>query len=256
MIENKKPSAYKLLRKKYPAEECVLISEVSDTTGGRNRSADHIVINLWPSRGNAIIGFEVKSWRNDWLREMKDPDKQEAIFKFCDYFYLLTDVDNVAKIDEIPETWGWMHVEKNYLKVMKQAPKLEPVPLTKKFVCAMLRRAAAKEGFVHIDSIEDKIEEAIAQHERETERNNKKDLDDYKVLKEKVEQFEKASGIILSNRWDYNNGEKIGKAVNLVMGGEVDRIEKRLGFLKTSAKEIVQDIDKELKKFNKEPEVA
>lgn len=210
-------TAWQLLRAKYPIGECVLLEEVSDKTGRRNRSADFIVVNLWPSRGNSIIGFEKKTYRSDWLNELKNPEKQEAIFKYCDYFYLLTDRENVAKIEEIPENWGWVHSDGKRLKVIKEAVKLNPVPCTRGFVCSMLRRADSKDGFVRKEEIEDRIKSAV---ESAIARENQKadyKAKEYDNLIKRIEAFKEASGIDIESKWSWRGGKEIGEAVKKVM---------------------------------------
>lgn len=218
-----KANTYQLLRNKYPENECVLMCEVSDSTGFRNRSADYIVVNLWPSRGNSVIGFEEKTYRSDWLNEMKNPKKQEAIFKYCDFFYLITSAENVAKLEEIPANWGWMHCKGNRILLMKPAPKLNPEPLSRQFVCSMLRRAASKEGFIHTDSIEDRIKSKVAEAIAKAELESGNVAKDYNDLKEKVEVFEKTSGIPISDRrWIRNKPEKMGEAVVKIVDGALN----------------------------------
>lgn len=170
---------WSILRAKYPENEYVLMEEVSNAAGfNRSNSADYIAVNLWPSRGLAINGIELKSFRSDWLRELKKPDKAESIFQYCDYFWLLTTDETIAKLEEIPVTWGWMTVKGCKIKVLKDAPKLTPAQLSKGFLISMLRRAADKTSFVHKDSIEDKIKQhveiALEQKGRENDRKLKR----------------------------------------------------------------------------------
>lgn len=226
MSENK--SSWQLLRNKYPEGECVLMEEVSDITGGRNRSADFIVVNLWPSRGNSIIGFERKSYRNDWLREMKMPEKQEAIYQYCNYFYLLTDKENVAKLEEIPVNWGWVHNDGTRLKTMKVAPSLTPIACSKKFICAMLRRAASKEGFVHVDTIKEKLDTAEERGALKAANTRDFKIRAYDSLMESINEFETASGIkIAEKNWRFDP-KKTGEALKLVLDGEIPRLEDRI----------------------------
>lgn len=154
-----KATAWQVLRNKFPAEEYVLIAEVSDASGfSRSRSLDFMLINLWQSRGLAVTGIERKSNRGDWLKEIKNPAKQENHFKYCDYFYLLTDKEGVAKLEEIPANWGWYHInEKGMLKTLKAAPKLSSIPIERSLLCAMLRRADDKRDYVHKDNLEEQI---------------------------------------------------------------------------------------------------
>ena len=68
-----------LLRRKYPADQYAMLYEVRDAAGfSAKRSADVMLIGLWPSRGNMVEGMEVKISRSDWLRDLKKPEKAEA----------------------------------------------------------------------------------------------------------------------------------------------------------------------------------
>lgn len=241
-------TVWQLLRNKYPAGECVLLEEVSDTTGGRNRSADYIVVNLWPSRGNSIIGFEKKTYRSDWLNELKKPEKQEAIFKFCDYFYLVTDTENIAKIEEIPENWGWMHSDGVRLKIIKQAPKLQPIPCTRQFMCAMMRRADSKEGFVKREDIEERISQEVEQAIARNTKLGDQKIRDYDDLVQKIKDFEDTSGIKINEQWSWQSGKQIGEAVLKVMNWDENRESNKLKNLHESAIKIVKSIAEQIKR--------
>lgn len=246
-MENKK-STWQTLRNKFPEGEYVLIQEVSDASGvSRSRSLDYMIINLWQSRGLHITGIEQKSFRNDWQRELKNPKKQENHFKYCDYFYLLTDKENVAKLEEIPETWGWYHInEKGHFKINKPAPKLTPVTIDRSFLFAMLRRAASKEKYVHIESIEDKIQEASELRQKNNLFSRERDLKEYEELKTIVKQFEEASGIKL-NTYSWNiDAKKIGETVKLITDGGLNSYINNLIKLQTVASNILDKLTQEL----------
>lgn len=163
------------LRNAHPAPEWAIMFEVADATGAvHSRLADAIAMNMWPSRGLAIVGYEVKVYRNDWLREIKKPQKAEAISSFCDHWNLITP-PSIAKPEEIPEPWGWIEVQENgRLKTIKQAPKLDAKPPTREFVASMLRSAGKtdeKEIKARIDTERERIQ---AQFEDQVERRVKR----------------------------------------------------------------------------------
>lgn len=67
-----------LLRKKHKGEDWFLAFEVRDSTGfaaRKNNYADAIAMNTWPSLGFAIHGYEFKTSRSDWQRELANPEK-------------------------------------------------------------------------------------------------------------------------------------------------------------------------------------
>jgi hypothetical protein len=243
-------STFKILRNKFPASEYVIIREVSNASGfSRSRSLDYMLINLWVSRGLAIHGIEKKSNRSDWTKELKNPAKQEDHFKFCDYFWLLTDKEGVAKIEEIPPTWGWYHITANgTVRTMKAAPKLNPIPITRSFMCAMFRRAADLTNYVHLSEIEDRVE-AMAEKkklQRDFQLEDKsRELD---KLKEVVSKFEKSAGVQLSGGWwDRNTDpEKIGTAIRLIIKYGIPNHIKHLEEFSERIKKIAGDLDADL----------
>lgn len=133
---------FDLLRLRYPSQAYALFREVQSATAyqGRQR-ADAVAMGLWPSRGLDVIGFEFKMSRADWLRELKDPDKAEEIFQFCDRWYLVAGEPGVVKAGELPSTWGLLVVHGGKLVEEVEAPKLDAKPMAREFVASVLRRA-------------------------------------------------------------------------------------------------------------------
>lgn len=233
-----------ILKKRYPAKEYALMAEVSDAAGfHRSRSADYIAVNLWPSRGLSINGIELKSFRSDWLNELKNPKKAENIFQYCDYFWLLTTDETIADISEVPASWGWLCIKGERIIVKKDAPKLSPTTISKHFLAAMLKRAQDKTNFVHIDSISDKIEEAKLSVKGEREKYIERIEHKLKELTDSVNEFEQASGVDLRHyeRWR-TSPKKIGEAVKLIQYGGVENLKEQLKGLEKAAKIITERI--------------
>lgn len=238
---------YALLRAKYPANEYALMAEVSDAAGFyRSNSADFIAVNLWPSRGLSVNGIELKSFRNDWLGELKKPSKAENIFKYCDYFWLLTTDDSIAKIEEIPVTWGWMTVNGARIKVLKDAPKLTPVAIDKHFFCATLKRAVDKSNFVHVDSISERVEEAKATAKADLEYSEKRKLEKYREMEKLIKDFEEHSGISFGGRWHDQDPKQVGEAIKFITDGGCEKLKKELEQLKTKSDYISKSINQAL----------
>ncbi len=64
--------------------------EVPNSTGfAKSRTADAVAVCTWPSRGMEIHGIEIKSYRSDWLRELKQPEKSEPVQRFCDRWWVV-----------------------------------------------------------------------------------------------------------------------------------------------------------------------
>lgn len=249
-------SPYQILRNRFPENEYVLIQEVSDRSGfSRSRSLDFMLINLWESRGLAITGIELKRSRTDWLRELKKPEKQENHIKYCDYFYLLT--DNIAAFpEEIPVNWGHMHItDKGVLKTVKQAPKLNPLPVDRSLLCAMLRRAASKSGYVFESEIEDHIQQRAEILTREKNTKRQVELENYENLKKSLKEFEDAIGIGLDEwksryRWRMEPKE-VGAAIKILMDNKPEDILKHMETLKSNADRIYNTVNKSLEEIKK-----
>ena len=140
------------LRKQWPHPDYAFISEFRGGTGWAVESrVDAIAMDLWPSRGLELIGFEVKTSRADWLKELKQPEKADPLKQFCDKWYLVTDDSEIVNTwkNEIPEDWGYMHLESHTkyttnptFKLYKEAPKLNPKPIDRHFLASLMRLAS------------------------------------------------------------------------------------------------------------------
>lgn len=130
-----------LIRKRFPAPEWATLFEVANGTGaGQSRWADAIAMNLWPSRGMAVHGFEIKVSRTDWQKELSQPEKANEIARFCDFWWLVAP-EEIVKPGELPLGWGHLAPDnKGRLKVVANAAERTPEPLTRHFVGALLRK--------------------------------------------------------------------------------------------------------------------
>lgn len=112
---------------------------------GPLRTADALVLDLWPSTGNVIHGIEVKISRSDWLTELKDPDKAEAFRPHCDFWWLAVPDANIVR-DDLPPGWGLLVAGKNQfgemtLRCRKRAPKFPRLPMPFGMTAAWMRAA-------------------------------------------------------------------------------------------------------------------
>lgn len=152
------------LSRKFCAPEYALFFEVGDATGGRARRwADALAMGLWPSRGLALQGFEIKVSRSDLKSELKNPAKAESIARYCRYWWLATP-PGLVKDDELPDGWGLYEVHPQGLRVVKAAPVLSEQPISPEFLAAILRRAS--EADRQLDQVA--INKAIDRNEQRT----------------------------------------------------------------------------------------
>jgi len=138
---------YETIAAAHAAPEWACFRDVVNATGfAGSRRADALAMNLYPSRGLEIRGFEIKVSRGDLRKELATPDKAETIAQFCSTWYLVTPAGLTDK-DEIPLAWGIMEIGDKGLRTKRAATPRQPdevVPPTKLFVAA-LARAAHKE---------------------------------------------------------------------------------------------------------------
>lgn len=107
---------------------------------GALRTADAIVVDLWPSSGNAIHGFEVKVSRSDWLTELKDPEKAEAFKPYCHFWWLVVPDAAIVRND-LPDGWGLLVLGTSGLRQRVAAPKRAPESMPNGMNAALLRAA-------------------------------------------------------------------------------------------------------------------
>lgn len=141
------------VRRHFPHPEWAVLAGVSNATGfGARRWSDALAMNLWPSRGLALHGIEIKISRSDLRRELDDPDKAETIARYCDYWWLALGSERVLGDLVVPDGWGILVPQQAganiRLRAMRQAVDMSAAreggrapTLPRAFVAAMLRRA-------------------------------------------------------------------------------------------------------------------
>lgn len=201
------------LKQRFAPPAWALLEEVGNATGFRTkRHIDMLAMSLWPSRGLEIHGVEVKCSRQDVLRELGNPAKAEAIQVYCDRWWLAVADKSLVQPGELPPTWGLLVLRGKKMVCAQEAPKLDPKPLDRPFLAAVLRRAseAAQQNLQrefnrgHAKGVEDGPEESqrkVADAQRE--------LKDYK---KNVELFEERSGIQI-DRWAHYELGRVGDIV-------------------------------------------
>jgi hypothetical protein len=134
---------WELLKTRYSGDEWVIVSEVRNRAGyDANRTVDAVAMNMWPSRGLRLHGFEIKTSRSDWLRELKEPAKADAFNHLVDFWWLVVSDPAIVREGELPDSWGLLVPRGPGLGVETQATKHEGVDVTRGFLAAMLRRSA------------------------------------------------------------------------------------------------------------------
>lgn len=241
------PEFVDCLRAHYDPKAYVVIPQVRNGTGfnTRTRTADALVVSLWPSRGIDVTGFEFKDSRTDWLKELRAPEKAEEIGRFCSRWYVAASSLDIVHGNELPAMWGQMIARDGKMNIIKHAPVREAQQPTWTFVAAVLRAASevvTDEGHVQKrlaalrGELQDQYSRDIhAARERERAIARK----DYDQLLAVIREFETDSGVKLSTYHAMNNTH-IAAAVKLVLEMTPDRLTEY-------CRSIITDCDKQKK---------
>lgn len=202
-----------LLRKRYQHPEWALCFEVANATGANaRRYADAVAMNLFPSRGLAIHGFEIKVSKQDYMSEIANPAKSAAVQQYCDHWWI---VAPASAVDEslLPKTWGWLRVDGTKLVAAKQAPEIEAKPITRSFMAALVRRANEADAGEVEKLVADRVAALREQDEgrikREIEMRTRQGAEATKALADLKEK-------IGDDGWGMLNTEDVARAVKLV----------------------------------------
>ncbi|WP_368761994.1 hypothetical protein [Klebsiella pneumoniae] len=209
----KTPEVKSLLRARFCSPEWAIFFEVGDGTGATQRRwADAVAMNMYPSRGLEIHGFEIKVSRSDWLRELKDPAKSSPVQQYCDRWWIVAPKD-IIKPGELPPTWGHYDVTPGGIRQIVAAPKLDAIPTTRAFMAAMMRRAGGvdeDEVRAAVERERQKLDEQYsARVQREVEMRTRKSSE----ALEKLAEFERETGLSLNG---YGAIKEIADAVRFI----------------------------------------
>lgn len=258
VVMEKTKQVINALRNKYDdnGHSYAFLEQVGNATGWDcNRHADALAISLWASRGLAITGFEVKVSRQDWIKELKHPEKADPIAKYCHSWYLVVGNKDIVQFGELPMNWGLMipHT-KNTLKIVKPAViNKDPEPVDMSFMCAILRRATQQltEKATLMAEHTKGYDEGLQEGKERMEYSIESGKETSKRLEKIIEDFKISSGVDIDD-WR-NNPTKIGNAVKVVLNGsyikELEGLEGLYNHAVRCSKAIEEEIQKHKKMF-------
>ncbi len=208
------------MKQRFTPPEHALFFEVGNGTGSNLRGwADAWTMNLFPSKGLAVTGYEIKVSRSDLKKELEQPKKSDNVGKYCDYWYLVVPKGLIREEDMIPPAWGILEYSEGKLRQTKRPEKIESIPLTRAFIAAILRREQERSGQALTSEVyrlsDERVrnlerlheEELVRVRQREHESANRR----LEHLKESIAAFQEASGIEIGAY----DGEKLGEAVKI-----------------------------------------
>lgn len=155
-----------LIRKRYPAikkgyNPHVVLEQVPDGTTNQNRWVDVAVFSMWESLGGLTrSAFEIKVTREDFLNELRNPEKHQWC-KECFHEFWFVAPKDVINIDELPSGAGWMYPTTNGDKLMiaRQAPRNDNPKLDDQLLSAFMRAAGKVQKTLHDRTYEDKFKD-------------------------------------------------------------------------------------------------
>lgn len=246
------------MAKRWAAPEYALFHEVGLGTGavGRQRWADVVMMSLWPSRGLELHGVEIKVSRADWRREAIDPSKAEAIAAFCDRWWVHTGPGVIQDLSEVPVTWGVREFDGRAWRTLREAEKLQPQPITRSFLAALLRRADEAHRQIARDEAKDalaKEREALAK-EREGVREQieaavARRTAGLQRAQDAVKAFEEASGLTLSTAFGNVDAATVGSLLRAIRHTGVAETWSGLSRLEGSLRQMADNLRREIEAF-------
>jgi hypothetical protein len=148
-----------------------------------------------------VAGFELKENRADFLRELADPHKADEGSAYCDAWLLVAPRGVVLPSDALPPDWGHLELRGERLFTIKHAREVVAVPFSRAICARMLAnvkyateraRSEARWGFE--ETVRKEVEE---RHEHELNRVKSGKHEELTRLKERLKEFEAASGITI-----------------------------------------------------------
>ena len=188
--KNATVAAINLLREKYSPPEWGFLDNVWNGDEEEKRYADGLAFSTFKRSNFEIHAFELKSSRNDWKREMNDPQKSQWFMDKCHRFWAVSTKKNIIKKEELPMSWGLLEIDNNEIHTVVPAllkNNTEHVPIG--LVGVILRHMVEQMSRSHLGT---ELIDSFYKGYREGYEKGKEDYD-YEVdrLKYRVKSLEK-----------------------------------------------------------------
>lgn len=203
-------SIFLRIKAKYGRDHAVLRGVRNAASFDADRTCDALAMGIWKSSGIYLHGFEIKVGRSDWLREIQDPAKAEAFAQHC-HFWWIAAAPGIVKLEELPAMWGLLEAVGDGLKVRRPATKRDPERIGWSMLAALLRRST--EQSVDAEVLREQFDKGYESGKVAGGNDAQWLRRDFKELSERVEKFERESGVKI-DRWERGD---IGPAVRLVV---------------------------------------
>lgn len=143
-----------LLAKRHPPDKWMYVTELFTTTGYADaaryepfcclRKIDAFAMALWPSLHFESIAYEIKTNRQDWLNELKNPMKRVQAYLLSNKFFFVL-ADGIYRRGDTPTDafrCGILRVTKGggQIRKIRDAYHHAAWPMPEWFVASLLRR--------------------------------------------------------------------------------------------------------------------
>ena len=227
------------LEKSY-GNEAVLVHEVPDATGFRNRPRriDTIAVGCWPSRGLYLHAIEIKVSRSDFLREMKAPEKAEKIARHCDRMFLAAP-KGLVQPDELPGPWGLLEVSSaGKVHTTKPAEQRERPAPDHAFYIALVRATVEQRSDKRVLEVirAEAARESWAKAQTHYEEDRDRLLEDARKTREQLHEFRAVAG-----RFGRMDPAQVAKLLGAIQSLKGDY--GALNHMRSNAREICEQAD-------------
>lgn len=231
------------LARRYSPPFFVFFPQFRDATGWEaGRTADAVALGLYATRGYAFHGFEIKVNRSDWLAELKNAKKSDAVGVYCDRWWVVAP-PGVILPGEVPDAWGWLEATGRGLRGVKEAPERKAHPMERHVICSLIQRALGGKVEGEIVSAEEASKREARKYEQGRKDEREKYAREFRMFQEherSIKAFEEKTGI------DYLNwsGAEMGARVKLLMELGDDRFLSDAERTSSQIRQWADDIEK------------
>jgi hypothetical protein len=127
------------LRNIHPESEWLFAGEVGLLGFQNQQRIDAFAVALWPSKKAIRHSYEIKVSRQDFLNEIKNPQKRQFALDNSEQFWFAI-ADGIADKSEIPDEAGLLIYKNDKLISVKNAPKRKVPPITTDMLLSIAKR--------------------------------------------------------------------------------------------------------------------
>lgn len=234
---------YARIEKRMKADQgWVVFAQVANATGWsasrRTRWADAVAMNLWPSKGFELQGFEIKRTVHDFRRELSNQAKvEEGAYEYMHRWWIVAP-RGVVPLDELPVQWGLLETHGQALRATVKAPKLEPKEAGLPFICAMLRRAHEAMEVQQRPRLVAEFRRGMSAGKKGSEEEAATWKATHETLLRHVKEFQEASGMTITG---WNHPAELGALVQQFVRRPPEHIQTALERLAKEAQRVADE---------------